>query len=414
MRVLWVCLLFGILGGLWGCSSNGTNGDCQAGQVRCDGVCIAAGAACGLPDAGSPDIASPMISLSNLTSSAGTLSPAFDPATTLYTLQVLAGTDTIQITPTTTDPAATILVNGNRVASGTASAPITLGTSVNMVSVVVQAPGAPTKTYTIAVLPATVYLKASNTGANDIFGGSISLSGDTLAVGAYQESSNATGVNGNQADNSALNSGAVYVFVRSGTTWTQQAYLKASNTGLTDGFGSGVSLSSDTLAVGAYRESSNATGTNGKQADNSAPSSGAVYVFLRSGTTWTQQAYLKASNTGAGDQFGSTVSLSGDTLAVGAYQESSDATGRNGNQANNSAVNSGAAYLFTRSGATWTQQSYLKASNTDGGDQFGGAVSLSGSTLAVGAFSEASNATGVNGSQTNNSVPGSGAVYIFY
>ena len=180
---------------------------------------------------------------------------------------------------------------------------------------------------------------------NDLFGYSVSLSGDTLAVGASYERSSATGVNGSQSDNSARNSGAVYIFTRSGRTWSQQAYLKASNTGARDNFGHSVSLSGDTLAVGASYEDSNATGVNGSQSDNSARNSGAVYVFTRSGTTWSQQAYLKASNTDAGDLFGSSVSLSGDTLAVGAKSESSSATGVNGNQKDNGADGSGAVYV---------------------------------------------------------------------
>ena len=257
------------------------------------------------------------------------------------------------------------------------------------------------------------YLKASNTDARDNFGYSVSLSGDTLAVGADGESSNATGVNGSQSDNSASKSGAVYVFTRSGTTWSQQAYLKASNTGAYDQFGDSVSLSGDTLAVGADGEDSSATGVNGSQSDNSVSNSGAVYVFTRSGTTWSQQAYLKASNTGASDLFGDSVSLSGDTLAVGARFEDSSATGVNGSQSDNSAIDSGAVYVFTRSGTTWSQQAYLKASNTDTDDSFGRSVSLSGDTLAVGVYGEDSSATGVNGSQSDNSLSNSGAVYIF-
>jgi trimeric autotransporter adhesin len=146
------------------------------------------------------------------------------------------------------------------------------------------------------------YVKASNTGANDRFGNSVALSadGNTLAVGAYGEDSSATGIGGDQTNNSASSSGAVYVFARSGSTWSQQAYVKASNTGAGDCFGSSVALSADgdTLAVGAYNEASSATGIGGVQTNNSAPSSGAVYVFTRSGSTWSQQAYVKASNTG--------------------------------------------------------------------------------------------------------------------
>ena len=258
------------------------------------------------------------------------------------------------------------------------------------------------------------YLKASNSGAGDAFGSSVSLSGDTLAVGATGEDSSATGVNGSQSDNTERSSGAVYIFTRSGTTWSQQAYLKASNTGTSDYFGSSVSLSGDTLVVGAVGEESSATGVNGSQSDNSARNSGAVYVFTRNGTTWSQQAYLKASNTGAGDAFGSSVSLSGDTLAVGARREDGSATGVNGSQSGSTlTVLSGAVYIFTRSGTTWSQQAYLKASNTGRGDRFGYSVSLSGDTLAVGAYYESSNATGVNGSQSDNSATWSGAVYVF-
>src|SRR5690606_18167910 len=117
------------------------------------------------------------------------------------------------------------------------------------------------------------YVKASNTGASgDQFGWSVALSADgsTLAVGAYLEDSAATGVNGDQANDTAGNSGAVYVFTRSGAIWSQQAYLKASNTGPSDFFGYRVALSADgsTLAVGAYLEDSAATGVDGDQADN--------------------------------------------------------------------------------------------------------------------------------------------------
>ncbi len=265
------------------------------------------------------------------------------------------------------------------------------------------------------------YLKASNAGAGDFFGVAIAISGDgnTVAVGAYHEDSNATGINGNQADNSAVDAGAVYVFTRSGSVWSQQAYLKASNTDAGDVFGVSVTLSNDgnTLAVGGYRDDSNATGINGNQADNSAVDAGAVYVFTRNAGTWSQQAYLKASNTGAGDLFGSWIYISGDgaTLAVGARFEDSGATGVGGNQADNSAVDSGAVYVFTRSGSVWSQQAYLKASNTGAGDLFGAMVTLSndGNTLAVGAREEDSAATGVGGNQTDNSASNAGAVYVF-
>jgi len=185
--------------------------------------------------------------------------------------------------------------------------------------------------------------------ATDGFGLTVALSGDTLAVGAFAESSSATGINGNQNDVSALGAGAVYVFTRSVFgIWTQQAYIKASNTQIADLFGFSVALSGDVLAVGARDEDSAATGVNGDQSNNSASESGAVYVFTRNvAGVWRQQAYIKASNTESGDEFGnSPVALSGDTLVVGAWLEDSASPGIDGDQSNNDASNSGAVYVF--------------------------------------------------------------------
>lgn len=259
------------------------------------------------------------------------------------------------------------------------------------------------------------YIKASNTGAGDQFGFSVALKGNTLAVGALVEDSNATGVGGNETDNSASGSGAVYVFTRTGTTWIQQAYLKASNTGAGDQFGISVALDGDTLAVGAQNEDGNGTGVNsGAETDNSLPDSGAVYVFTRSSTTWTQQAYVKAFNAGASDLFGRSVALDGDTLAVGAYREDSNGTGVNsGAEADNSVTDSGAVYVFTRTGSSWAQQAYIKASNASANNRLGFAIALSGDILAAGSSGEDSASTGVGGDQNNNSATDSGAVYIF-
>ena len=96
--------------------------------------------------------------------------------------------------------------------------------------------------------------------------------------GHVEEDSNATGVNGNQAT-TRLHSGAAYVFTRSGTTWSQQAYLKASNTGADDWFGCSVAVSGDTCVVGAHGKTATATGVNGNQGDNSASDAGAAYVY---------------------------------------------------------------------------------------------------------------------------------------
>lgn len=315
------------------------------------------------------------------------------------------------------------------------------------------------------------YIKASNTSTNDHFGRSLALNGDgnTLAVGANSESSGASGIGGDQNNSDALSSGAVYVYARSGSTWTQQAYVKASNTRTSAQFGASLALSDDgaTLAVGAYgvdaayiytrsgstwteqayvkpsnkgvgvhfgwslalsgdgtilavgddSESSDATGIGGDQNNYDARDAGAVYVYARNGGTWTQQAYVKASNTTANDKFGTSLALSGDgtTLAVGARGESSAATGIGGKQNDDSAPAAGAVYAYTRSGSTWTQQAYVKASNTTANAQFGTSLAINGdgTTLAVGAVGESSAATGIGGNQKDNSAPAAGAAYVY-
>lgn len=258
------------------------------------------------------------------------------------------------------------------------------------------------------------YIKASNTNTGDQFGSSVAISGNTLVVGAIGEDSNTTGVNGNQTDNSAEEAGAAYIFVRSGGTWTQQAYVKASNTGAGDEFGEAVSIAGNTVVVSAANEDSNATGVGGTQTNNSASASGAVYVFTRSGIAWSQQAYIKASNTGSNDKFGTSVMIDdNNTMIVGAINEDSNATGVGGDSSNNTASDAGAAYVFTRSGITWSQQAYLKASNTGSGDHFGWSVALSGNTAAVGAPDEDSASIGVNGDGSSNTAANAGAAYIF-
>ena len=266
------------------------------------------------------------------------------------------------------------------------------------------------------------YIKASNTGAADNFSEALSLSadGNTLVVGAKSEDSNTVGINTMPNDDGAAdNSGAAYVFSRSGTAWSQQAYIKASNTGASDFFGAvGLSADGNTLAVGATNEDSNTTGFNTTPNDDgTANTSGAAYVFSRSGTAWSQQAYIKASNNSVGDRFGSSVGLSadGNTLAASARFDDSNTTGINTTpNIDGNADFSGAAYVFSRSGTTWSEQAYIKASNTGASDAFGRSVCLSadGNTLAVGASNESSDTVGINTTPNDDGV-GVGAVYVY-
>ncbi len=257
------------------------------------------------------------------------------------------------------------------------------------------------------------YIKASFPQSEGFFGASIALSGDTLAVGAQGDSSLSTGVNSAQGGAAAPRSGAVYVFTRTGVTWSQQAYVKASNTATDAFFGYAVALAGDTLAVGAYGEQGSATGVNGSQTGSLALA-GAVYVFTRAGVTWSQQAYVKASNTDASASFGAALALAGDTLAVGAPGESTAGKGVDGASVPGVASTaSGAAYVFARSGAAWTQQVFIKASNTGANANFGASLALSGDTLVVGSPGEQSNATGVGGNQADVSLTAAGAAYVF-
>ena len=237
-------------------------------------------------------------------------------------------------------------------------------------------------------------ITSSNAEAGDLFGNSVSISGDTLIVGAPLEKSNAIGVNGDETDNSKIGAGAAYIFTRSGTTWTQVAYLKASNTRDGTNFGGRVILSGDsnTAIVGSVGEKN--TGENGDQFNNFLTSSGAAYVFNSAGG-WSQTQYLKASSIGAGNRFGRDIALSGNTMAISAHTENTGA---------------GAVYILTSTAGVWSEQAKLTASNADANDQFGASLDLDGSTLVVGALGEDS----VNPSDgADNQAAGSGAVYVF-
>jgi len=195
-------------------------------------------------------------------------------------------------------------------------------------------------------------LTASDAAANDYFGYSVSVSGDTAVIGAYYDD------HAGGAD-----AGSAYVFVRSGGVWTQQAKLTASDAAASDHFGRSVSVSGDTAVIGAMYNS-HAGGTD----------AGSAYVFVRSGGVWTQQAKLTASDAAASDYFGQSVSVSGDTAVIGAYED--DHAG---------GTYAGSAYVFARSEGVWTEQAKLTASDAAADDEFGVSVSVSGDTAVIGA-----------------------------
>ncbi len=252
------------------------------------------------------------------------------------------------------------------------------------------------------------YLKASNPDLGDTFGDAVSISGDTIIVGAENEDTGAAGVNP-VPDETSSRAGAAYIFVRNGNTWSQQAFLKASNPGASDVFGISVGISGDTAVVGASWEKTSLGGVN-PTPDELLAGAGAAYVFVRNGNTWSQQAFLKASNPGTSDIFGAAVSISGETIVVGAPNEGSSGTGINSTP-DELASYAGAGYVFVRNGSTWSQQAYVKASNSETNDRFGVSVALSGDTAIFGSWDEDSSNSGVNGTP-DELAPTSGAAYV--
>ena len=258
-----------------------------------------------------------------------------------------------------------------------------------------------------AVWKQTAVLTPFNGDLADYFGSALALDEDgvTLAVGASGEDSSGTGTTASGLDDDEGGSGAVYMFSRASTgqSWSRTAFIKGSHSDAGDLFGVAVALDArgKTLAVGAEREDS----------------AGAVDVYDRNvAGAWSHSSYVRPSVFDADDLFGSSVALSGDglRLAVGAVGEDGAATGVNGNASDNAAAESGAAYLFTRSGKQWIQDAYVKASDVDSGDYFGGALALDeqGNTLAVSARFEDGSAAGVSGFP-DEALSNAGAAFLF-
>ena len=196
-------------------------------------------------------------------------------------------------------------------------------------------------------------------GSGDGFGSALAVDGERVLIGAPNDQASGT-----------ARTGAAYVFLRSGTAWSLEARLTAFDAIADDLFGSSVTLDGNTAVVGA-------------QGDNTSSGAdvGSLYVFVRSGTTWTFEAKLTASDAAAGDQLGTAVALAGDTLVAGAAFDD-DAGGL-----------TGAAYVFTRVGTLWSEAAKLTASDASGSSLFGMFVGYDGTTLVIGAPGT-SNATG--------------------
>jgi hypothetical protein len=195
-------------------------------------------------------------------------------------------------------------------------------------------------------------LLAADGASSDYFGYAVAIDGDTVVVGAYQDGDKGIG------------SGSAYVFTRTGGTWTQQAKLVPADGAAYDRFGSAVAVDADTIVVGAYGD------------DDKGTYSGSAYVFTRTGGTWTQQAKLVPADGAASDYFGYAVAVDADTIVVGAYKDDDKGSA------------SGSAYVFTRTGGTWTQQAKLVPADGTAGDYFGFAVAVDADTIVVGAYGD--------------------------
>ncbi len=185
--------------------------------------------------------------------------------------------------------------------------------------------------------------------AYDDFGASVSLSSNTLLIGADSH------------DMNAPDSGAAYIYLRTGNTWNLEAKVAPGDGADSDYFGWASVLSGDTALIGAYGD------------DDKGSDAGSAYVYVRNGGVWTQQAKLLAADGSAGDVYGVSVALSGDTALVGATFD--DPKG----------VNSGSAYIYQRNGSVWTEYSKIVPSDGAATDWFTYSVALSGDTALVGA-----------------------------
>lgn len=436
--------------------------------------------------------------LDGISLSTGALSPAFLPTTTSYTTSVSFLESNVVATATASGSGATITINGTAVASGQASAPIPLNEGANNLQVRVESALGEQRDYTVAITRPVAnefleraYIKASDVGAQDYFGSRVAIDGDTMAVSAQSW------------DGLFTDQGAVYVYRRIGGTWLEEARLQASAPMQNEYFGRDLGLDGDTLAVGSNMGRAfvfERTGStwfeqaviNGSPMTGSAlgrtldlegdtlvigdisatvsgnPQSGGAFVFTRSGTTWTERAALSASNTAATPTFayGTRVVIDGNTIVVSSVGDLSSVGGINSTP-NATSTSYGAVYVYTGSGANWTEQAYIKplnmagvgafglaiamdsnrmivgsagspesgsnsdrvwifrrdgntwseeatltGNNTATGDTFGGTVAIQGDMIAVGAYQEASSTSGTNPG-SNNSASKSGAVYVF-
>ncbi len=307
--------------------------------------------------------------------SAGTVTPAVTPDVTSYAVAVPLLAQDVTFTPSVPNGVEAQLAGLPLTAAGTWTTPrLALGDL--LVPLRVSYPAHAQRDYAFTLTRSgsqEAFIKARQTVGDDWFGATVAISKDTLVVGALWEDSGATGVDGNPDDDSVMDSGAAFVLERKNGVFQHTTYLKADTAESGAQFGNSVAIDGDTLVVGAQH----------------AGGHGVVYVFTRSGSSWKKQAVLSVKDSGAESSFGRCVALQGDTLAIGAPGDDS------------AGLDSGAAYVFTRSSSVWTQRAQLTEPLPGASDWFGSGLALQGGRIVVGA--------------TGSSIGGAsaGAAYVF-
>ncbi len=257
------------------------------------------------------------------------------------------------------------------------------------------------------------YLKASNTDEGDYFGKVVAISGDTVVVGASDEQSDSTGIDGPQGN--VVNSyyGAAYVFHKDAVGWSQQAYVKAINSDWYDRFGSNLDINGDWLAVAAKGERGGGTGLNADPSDNSVVYAGAVYLYKRTGYTWAFHTYMKPERTWQNFFYGEGLSLDQNRLLVGAPGDHYWHEGVNTPWSGTYLDDMGVAYLYERTGSTWALAAVVKPDRLGVyRSEFGTSVALDGGTMAISAGLSRGDAMGVDGIPRGSQDKG-GCMYTF-
>jgi len=298
----------------------------------------------------------------------GALTPAFSSAARSYRLRLSMVQAQVVLRPVAA-ARVKIEINGAEIAAGAEWRSDVLGFGETPIAVALSADNGLTSRYEIIVERAgaeEAFIKAMYPEANDTMGYSVAISGDTIAVSATSEDGAVAGVNGDQTSNGSSESGAVYIFVREGSTWRQEAYIKSDRPEEFNYFGGSVALDGDTLLVGEPRSTPYpTTGTN------AVPRPGVVHVYTRSQGEWSHTARIESPSSDP-DLFGYSVAISEDTAVIGAPYDS--ANGRN----------SGAIYSLPRGGA-WGPLTRLSAQTSSTDDVFGWSVTVQRDRMLVGA-----------------------------